>query len=98
MDRGGEGIAFRINMGLGNPQAMDSEKRLPNFNYYTLLAIEMKICKEYLQKPHSYFKSLPKIEQLKLRLYEEWERKRSIAEEKKMKIERNISQTRDSIK
>ena len=80
-------------MGLGDPLAADAEKRIPNFNYYTRLALEMKICKEYLGgKPHSYFKKLNKEDQTKLLLYEKWERERSIKQEKIYELERKKDQ------
>ena len=85
-------------MGLGNFQAMDPKERLPEFGFYTSLCREMKVCKEYLHKPHSYFKSLPKEERLKLLFHEEWERRRAIQEQKKIEDEINASRVKDSIK
>ena len=46
------------------------------FEYLTPLEIEMKICSEYLHKPHSYFLSLSKDDKTKLYLYEEMQRAR----------------------
>jgi len=64
-------------MGLGDSRAFDSKKRNPNFEYYTRLSLEMKICKEYLGgKPHSYFMRLSREDKRKLFLFEEWERRR----------------------
>lgn len=91
MDGGRAGKFFRVAMGLGNINAVDAKERIPNFEYYTRLSREMKVCKEYLQKPHSYFRSLSRDDQLKLLFFEEWERRRSIEEEKKMKVDMNRS-------
>ena len=85
-------------MGLGNERSMDPKERLPNFEYYTRLSLEMSICKNYLHKPHSYFKSLSKEDQLKLRLFEEWERKRTLAEQKKIDSEMKLNKMRNTEK
>jgi len=75
-------------MGLGNPSAFDSKKRNPNFEYYTRLCLEMRICKEYLGgKPHSYFMKLSREDKTKLFLFEEWERSRNKFENDKMRLE-----------
>lgn len=71
MDRGGEVQFFRLTMGLNVHGLYPSE-----FDYITPLEIEMKICTEYLHKPHSYFSSLSKEDKDKLYLYEEMQRSR----------------------
>ena len=85
-------------MGLGNPSANDAKERLPKFNYYTRLLLEVKIAVEYLHKPHSYFKSLPAEEQLKLIYYERWEREKELTEQKKMKLEMNANKNSRDVK
>lgn len=87
-----------IAMGLGNPSSSGVKERVPKFDYYTRLLLEVKISVEYLHKPHSYFKSLSKEEQLKLIYYERWKRERNIAEQKKIEIEMNINKNRTDIK
>ena len=87
-----------IAMGLGDPSASEAKDRLPKFEYYTRLLLEVKIAVEYLHKPHSYFKSLPEEEQLKLIYYERWEREKELAEQKKIKLEMDANKNRDSLK
>ena len=85
MDGGGAHKFFRIEFGLGDKDSSDPKKRLPDFEHYTNLSREVKISVEYLHKPHSYFKSLSKEDQLKLLFFEEWERRKSIKEYKDIK-------------
>jgi len=87
-----------IAMGFGNPSSDNEKERTPNFKYYTRLLLELKISVEYLHKPHSYFKSLLKEEQLKLLFYERWNREKDLAEQKKIEAEMNINKNRSGIK
>ena len=87
-----------IAMGLGNPSSNDVKERASKFDYYTRLLLEVKISVEYLHKPHSYFKSLLKEEQLKLLFYEQWNREKDLAEQKKIEAEININKNRSGIK
>ena len=87
-----------IAMGFGNPNSSKENEREPNFKFYTTLSLEMKICKEYLHKPHSYFLSLSREDREKLKLFERWEREKDLAEQKKMQLEIDANKNRDGIK
>uniref|UniRef100_A0A6M3IDV4 Uncharacterized protein n=1 Tax=viral metagenome TaxID=1070528 RepID=A0A6M3IDV4_9ZZZZ len=87
-----------IAMGFGNPNSSKEKERSPNFKYYTKMSLEMKICKEYLNKPHSYFLSLSREDKEKLRLFERWEREKDLAEQKKMESEMAVNKNRSGIK
>jgi len=96
LDAGGKGKFFRIAIGLGDSRAFNSEKRNPNFKYYTRLCLEMRICKEYLGgKPHSYFIGLSREDKTKLLLFEEWERKREKSENDKLNLKINLDKQKN---